>query len=45
MPSGTSLGVAWSLSKTRDFEPAFGGAKSWGIVSADPGGGICYGIS
>jgi hypothetical protein len=42
-PSGTvSLGVACNLSNIKLFWPAFGGARSCGMVSAAPGGGTCY---
>lgn len=42
IPSGTSFGVVCSLSNINDFCPALGGARSCGIVSAAPGGGMCY---
>jgi hypothetical protein len=42
MPSMLSFGVAWRRSKISDFWPALGGARSPGIVSAAPGGGMCW---
>lgn len=41
MPSGTSLGVAWSRSYNSLFSPGLGGARSVGIVSVAPGAGTC----
>ncbi len=42
MPSCRSFGVEVSLSNAPDFCPCRGGARSPGIVSAAPGGGICF---
>ena len=42
IPSGTSFGVDDKRSKPSDLVPALGGARSPGMVSADPGGGICF---
>ncbi len=42
IPSGTSFGVDVKRSKEPDFCPARGGARSPGMVSAAPGGGICW---
>ena len=43
IPSGTSFGVDDNRSKASDLVPGLGGARSPGMVSADPGGGICFG--
>lgn len=43
-PSGnlSSLGVDVNLSKAPSFCPGRGGARSLGMVSAAPGGGMCF---
>ena len=41
IPSGTSFGVDVKRSNAIDLVPRLGGARSPGIVSAAPGGGIC----